>query len=111
MAEPRTLRNTRFPTRRRAFGHVTHNCDSLDDALIGKVVEHIVLGATVVPHANRASAPTIANGELWALYPIGKEPKEAVAFHWTHFNDAPRKVLVDEQTLLRPVSGWNRTTG
>ncbi len=84
---------------RRAFDAVAHDRDPLDHPLADEVVDDIVLGEAVVPHADRARPPVIADAERRLLHPVGQVGQHVRAFLGVHFDDAPGEVLVDVERL------------
>ena len=78
---------------------VAHDGDPLDDALAFEVVEDVVLGATIVPHGDRACCPVVSNGETIFCCMAGEIGEERFALVMAHFDDTSGEVVIHEERL------------
>ena len=55
--------NPRLPGRLVALRFVTHDSDALDDTFADKVIEHKMLGTTIIPYRDSAFGPAVSYRE------------------------------------------------
>ena len=48
---------------------VSHHRDTFNHPFADKIIHHVMLAKTIVPHPDGARRPAVADGELWLLNP------------------------------------------
>jgi hypothetical protein len=67
---------------RRAVGLIAHHVGPLDNPLAVEVVQHRMLGATVVPHGDCPLAPPVADGETGLVTQLVNKASRASLSVW-----------------------------